>query len=60
MEKGKEFDLKGNLIFKGEYLNGKKAKGKIQYSSPKRYEGEFDKKERYEKAFNFSEKRRNI
>ena len=30
--KGKEYDIKGNIIFEGEYLNLKKWEGKIQYA----------------------------
>ena len=31
--KGKEFDYKRNLIFEGEYLNGKRWNGKIYFEN---------------------------
>ena len=41
--KVKEFDYNGRLLFKGEYLNGRKWKGKIKeyYEDELIFEGEY-------------------
>ena len=42
MEKVKEYDVSGNLIFVGEYLNGKRhGKGKEYYIEKIKFEGEY-------------------
>ena len=42
--KGKEFDRKGNIIFEGEYLRGRRWNGKVKefnYNGKLIYEGEY-------------------
>ena len=46
--KGKEYNLKGKLIFEGEYLYNYKIKGKCYLNGKLEFEGEF----RYNKKWN--------
>ena len=51
--KGKEYDDKGQLIFEGEYLNGKKLEGKeYRYDGTLIFEGKYNKGEKWSGKIN--------